>query len=282
MPVGSVSLDRLRSEIGSERTAHFEAIGAVARERLAGRVVLNVNSTAAGGGVAELLQTLLAYARGAGIDARWVVIEGDPEFFAITKRIHNHLYGSNGDGGTLGAAEHRRYEATMDRQADALVALIRPGDVVLLHDPQTAGLAGRARAAGASVLWRCHVGIDTQNDESEQGWEFLRPYLDDVSAFVFSREQFAPSWVPKERLAVIPPSIDPFSAKNEPMTEHDVVSVLRYAGLLAGEGQPPAGMFTSSRRHPGALRSPRRGPADRTTPARRTFRWSCRRRGGTP
>ena len=72
--------------------------------------MLNVNSTGAGGGVAEMLQTLLAYARGAGIDARWLVIEGDPDFFAITKRIHNGLYGSPGDGGELGAAERRHYE----------------------------------------------------------------------------------------------------------------------------------------------------------------------------
>ena len=65
-----------------------------AQASLAGRAVINVNSTAIGGGVAEMLQTLLAYARGAGVEARWLVIEGDPAFFAITKRIHNWLYGS--------------------------------------------------------------------------------------------------------------------------------------------------------------------------------------------
>src|SRR4051794_10867608 len=99
--VGSISPAQLEPVIGPERMARFTAVGASARELLSGRVVLNVNSTAAGGGVAELLETLLAYARGASIDARWAVIEGDPHFFTITKRVHNHLYGSAGDGGPL-------------------------------------------------------------------------------------------------------------------------------------------------------------------------------------
>ena len=73
-----------------------------ARGFLDGRTVFNINSTATGGGVAELLQTLLAYARGAGVDARWVVVNGDGRFFEITKRIHNRLYGVPGDGGPLG------------------------------------------------------------------------------------------------------------------------------------------------------------------------------------
>jgi trehalose synthase len=90
---------RLEPLIGPERMAGFEATAELAQQALSGRAVLNVNSTAAGGGVAEMLQTLLAYVRGAGVDARWLVIQGDPDFFAITKRIHNGLYGSPGDGG---------------------------------------------------------------------------------------------------------------------------------------------------------------------------------------
>ena len=77
---------------------------------LAGRVVWHVNSTARGGGVAEMLQSLLAYARGAGVDVRWLTIDGDPDFFRITKRIHNHLHGSAGDGGPLGPAERKVYD----------------------------------------------------------------------------------------------------------------------------------------------------------------------------
>jgi len=95
--VHPIAIDRLAALLGPERAERFNAVAAAARLRLDGQRVVNVNSTATGGGVAELLQTLLAYARGAGIDARWLVVEGDPRFFEITKRVHNRLYGTAGD-----------------------------------------------------------------------------------------------------------------------------------------------------------------------------------------
>jgi trehalose synthase len=209
---------RLEPLIGSERMARFDQIAEGARLLLERRVVLNVNSTAVGGGVAEMLQTLLAYVRGAGVDARWVVISGDPGFFEITKRLHNGLYGSPGDGGALRHAEHAVYERVMSRNADELRALVRSGDIVLLHDPQTAGLAHDLRRVGAAVVWRCHVGRDTPNEWTERAWAFLRRYLEDVETFVVSRAAFAPPFADRARVHVIPPSIDPFSAKNEPMS----------------------------------------------------------------
>jgi trehalose synthase len=235
---------RLEALIGEERSERFRALAASARALLDGRTVLNVNSTAAGGGVAELLQTLLAYARGVGVDARWVVIAGDPAFFAITKRIHNRLYGTPGDGEPLGDEERRCYEATLAANADGLRALLRPGDIVLAHDPQVAGLVSVAKEAGAFVVWRCHVGIDEPNEWSDDAWAFVRPYVETADAFVFSRESFAPPWVPRDRLAVIAPSIDPFSAKNEAIDPADVRQILRYVGLLHADGEPPVKTFT--------------------------------------
>src|SRR5215213_10632056 len=85
-----------------------------AREVLEGRTIWHVNSTARGGGVAEMLIALLPYVHGAGLDARWAVIEGDPPFFKITKRIHNLLHGSKGDGGPLGDEEREAYEAALE------------------------------------------------------------------------------------------------------------------------------------------------------------------------
>ena len=144
---------------------------------------------------------MLAYARGADIDARWVVIEGDPRFFEITKRVHNHLYGTPGDGGLLGSTERGDYEETIERNVSELLSLVDVGDIVVLHDPQTAGLAAAVQRAGAHVVWRCHVGIDSPNEHSERGWAFMRPYVDGVDGYVFSCEQFAPSWVPRQHLA---------------------------------------------------------------------------------
>jgi trehalose synthase len=244
--VRPIAPGRLAPLLGPERAERFNQVAAAARTRLDGRRVVNVNSTATGGGVAELLQTLLAYARGAGIDARWVVVEGDGRFFEITKRLHNHLYGAAGDGGPLGPNERRHYEAITDRNVDRVRAVTRPGDIVVLHDPQTAGLTRRFAGSGVPLVWRCHVGIDEQNSHSEAAWALLRRYVEPVDAFVFSREQFAPAWVPRDRLVVIPPSIDPFSAKNEMIEPEALVPLLQQVGLLRGNS--PAPEFSFARR----------------------------------
>jgi trehalose synthase len=102
-----------------------------------------------------LLQTLLAYARGAGVNAQWVVIEGNPRFFEITKRIHNHLYGTAGDAGPLGPAERRDYEETLGRNVTGLLDLVSADDVIVLHDPQTAGLAAAYRSASGPCRPAC-------------------------------------------------------------------------------------------------------------------------------
>jgi trehalose synthase len=251
--VQALDAARLEPLIGPERMARYEAIAESTQRLLGGRAVLNVNSTATGGGVAEMLQTLLAYGRGAGLDVRWLVIEGDPAFFAITKRIHNGLYGSPGDAGPLGEAERRHYEDVARRNADELRALVRPGDVVLVHDPQPAGLVPALRRAGARVVWRCHVGCDRPNEWSERAGEFLRPYLEDADAFVFSRRAFAPRWAEDDRTHVIPPSIDPFSAKNEPISRRNVRLALGYVGLIGGDGEVPAVPFTRRDGSPGRI-----------------------------
>jgi trehalose synthase len=244
---------RLEPLIGAKRMARFEQAIAVAQATLGGRSVLNVNSTATGGGVAEMLQTLLAYGRGAGIDARWLVIEGDPDFFAITKRIHNGLYGSPGDGGDLGRPERRHYERVLRHNAEELLAFVRPGDVVIIHDPQPAALGAVAKQAGASVVWRCHVGLDHPNQWSERAWNFLRPYVAEADAMVVSRAAFAPPWAEADRLHVITPSIDPFSAKNEPVAARDVLLTLSYVGLLDGSSAAPGVPFTRRDGSPGRI-----------------------------
>jgi trehalose synthase len=242
--VRALAPERLEPFIGHDRAVAFARLAAKTRTVLDGRSVLNVNSTATGGGVAELLQTLLAYGRGAGVDARWAVIKGDSRFFEITKRIHNHLYGTRGDGGPLGSAERRDYEATVSRNTDGLAGMVRARDLVVLHDPQTAALVPAMRRIGARVVWRCHIGIDVPNEYSELAWAFLRPYLENVDGYVFSCARFAPDWIPPERLTVIAPSIDPFSAKNAQIQPEDVLRTLYRVGVLDGDGTEPGCAFT--------------------------------------
>jgi trehalose synthase len=226
--------------VGPQR---IEELAALARDldgRRRGRSVVSVNSTETGGGVAEMLHVLVPYARGLGIDARWIVIDGDADFFAITKRLHNHIYGTAGDGGPMGPAEHEHYEAVQRANGAELAAVVRPGDIVLLHDPQTAGLAARLHVGGAKVVWRCHIGSDTTNDWSEAGWEFLRPYLEPpaVDAYVFSRTGFAPPWIDTSKLRAIAPSIDPFATKNVDLDAETVTRILVAVGLIAGPADP--------------------------------------------
>jgi trehalose synthase len=241
--VKALALERLRALIGSERMGAFEALAAKARVALDHRTVWNISSTATGGGVAEMLQILLAYARGAGIETRWCVINADQRFFEITKRIHNNLYGAPGDGGPLGAAERGDYEATLRRHVDDVRSLVRPDDIVILHDPQPAGLAEAVRTAGARLVWRCHIGSDGPNEYTERGWQFVRAYVEGADGFVFSCRHFAPDWIPRERLAVIAPSIDPFSSKNVDIEPDVVLQLLRYVGLLRGDGQDSGATF---------------------------------------
>lgn len=204
------------------------------KDLIGDHTVWNVNSTAVGGGVAEMLQSMLAFSRGLGIDARWLVINGSPEFFQLTKRLHHWLHGESGDDPELHSMERELYEATLRDNAVALCSRVQPGDIVLLHDPQTAGLASELTRVGAHVVWRCHIGHDSSNAQTELGWDFLRPYINDVPAFVFSRRSYAPSWCAPDRLFVIPPSIDAFSAKNQELDSSTVGSILVHTGLIEG------------------------------------------------
>jgi trehalose synthase len=237
--LGTRPLEVFRPILGDGPLEAALATAAQVRKRLSGSVLWNVNSTAVGGGVAEMLRPLLAYSRGAGIDARWLVISGTPEFFHVTKRLHHALHGSPGDGSPLGEAERRIYEETLRANALELAALVQPGDLVLLHDPQTAGLAPSLAEAGARLVWRCHIGHDSTNAEVERGWEFLCPYLEPIPRFVFSRHAYIPECCDHGKSMVIRPSIDPLSPKNQDLDESTVRTILVHTGLL--EGPPPPG-----------------------------------------
>src|SRR4051812_25008949 len=224
---------RFRNVLAPGAIAGFEHAIARGAELLGERTLWNVNSTARGGGVAEMLQSLLGYVQGAGRDGRWVVIAGDPEFFAVTKRLHNRLHGHAGDGGELGARERDVYEACCARNAEELAARVRPGDVVLLHDPQTAGMVPRLVETGARVIWRAHIGLDLPNDLAREAWDSLTPYVQPAHAYVFSRDAYRWPGLDPERVMVIPPSIDCFAPKNHAMAFTSVTAVLRAAGLAA-------------------------------------------------
>ena len=211
-----------------------------AEQLFAGRVIWNVNSTAKGGGVAEMLRSHLAYVRAAGIDVRWLVVGDGAEFFEVTKRLHNNLHGAEGDGGELGERERAIYEDGLAPDTAQLCRLVRPGDAAFLHDPQTLGLVAPLRRAGARVLWRSHVGADRPNDHVRRAWRFLMPYTEEAEAYAFSRPDYIWEGLDRDKVWIVPPSIDPFSPKNQDLGEASVHGGLAAAGIGPDGRRGPA------------------------------------------
>jgi trehalose synthase len=234
VPVTPRPVAQLEPVIGAERYQQLVRAADQFRGEMSGRSLWNVSSTAVGGGVAEMLHALLGYVEDLGIPSHWDVITGDAEFFVITKRVHHQLHG-NLSGGALSAADAGHYARMLAGNAVELCAQIRPGDLVLLHDPQTAGLTEYLSHAGALVAWRSHIGVDWQNDGTEAAWSFLQPQVTSAQGFVFSRREYVPPWIPDHKVAIIPPSIDPFSPKNQWLDKPTVRGILATIGVLNGD-----------------------------------------------
>jgi trehalose synthase len=239
VPVASLSFDRFQTVLEKRRWRELSQELARGLEVLAQRVVWNVNSTARGGGVAEMLASLIAYGRGIGADARWVVIQGDADFFTLTKRIHNSLHGICSAREAPMERERSAYERTLSSNARELCKLVRPGDIVVLHDPQTAGLVPFLEPTGALVIWRAHIGLDHPNDCARRAWAFLLPYVREADAVVFSRRDHAWDGLDETKITIIPPSIDVFSPKNQSLDAATVLGILRAAGLIEKGGPGP-------------------------------------------
>src|SRR5207248_1151058 len=135
------------------------------------------------------------------------------------------------------------YERVNADNLTELASRVRPGDVAILHDPQPAALIGELHKAGALVIWRCHVGIDHPNDLTKEAWSFLLPYLSGADTYVFSRESFVWEGLDRERIVVIPPTIDVFSPKNADLDPVTVLGVLRATGLVADSADAGPGTF---------------------------------------
>jgi trehalose synthase len=244
-------LERFKPMLG-EQFAEIERVAAWAREDFAGRAIWHVSSTARGGGVAELLGTLLPYARDAGVDVRWVVLREGPEFFAVTKRLHNHLHGDPGDAGPLDEDARRLYESVLRANTEALAPLMQRGDIVYLHDPQTAGMVPALCEQGLKVVWRCHVGVDRPNDLVRGAWDFLRPFVEPADAYIFSRRDYVWDGLDEKKVWYMPPVIDPFSPKNQELEPGVTAAILKQIGLIP-DGLEAAPVFSRADGTPGRV-----------------------------
>jgi len=198
--------------------------------QLKGRTVWMVNSTARGGGVAEMLPKMCAVLEELGVPTRWIVMETDEvEFFRLTKRLHNLIHGE-GDP-QLGSNDRALYEAINHRNADELSREVGSDDIVVIHDPQPMAMGPRLKEkTGARTVWRCHIGLDDHTPETRAAWHFLQPYASSYDSAVFSAAEYIPDFF-AGRASVIHPALDPSSHKNRPLVPHKLVGILCNAGL---------------------------------------------------
>jgi trehalose synthase len=216
---------------------------------------VHVNATATGGGVAELLHGLVPAQAADGVRVGWAVIGGDEEFFAFTKALH-HLLHDRGPASTRiprRAAEH--YRATLRPQARWLAGQVTAGDVVVLHDPQTLGMAALLAGAGARVVWHCHIGTDQAGASGPAAvWRELAAELSAVDAVVTTLAEFAPPGVAAARRFVCPPAIDPLAPKNRELAAGEVAELLDRIGLTGPAASNPLATVESAAPLPPAAR----------------------------
>jgi trehalose synthase len=183
-------------------------------KKLQGKTVKMVNSTALGGGVAEILTSLVPMLNELGIQTKWDVITGESDFFEVTKAFHNAL-----QGGPYTLTDHDRavFESTDERNRQRLKF---EEDFVVIHDPQPLGLVKSKPESHAKWIWRCHIDLSNPNP---QVWDFLRPKVEKFDATIFSSPAFARQLPVPQYLFY--PCIDPLSQKNKDLDESYIQKV---------------------------------------------------------
>ncbi|HEX5982820.1 MAG TPA: glycosyltransferase [Solirubrobacterales bacterium] len=206
--------------VGKELTEQIRELA----EPLKGKRVLHVSATAFGGGVSEILYTLVPLMRDVGLDAHWHVIFGKEEFFNATKLLHNSLQGAEE---TLSEEQWEIFDEINRINAEGLQG---EWDVVIVHDPQPIGLRRGALAKGEKWIWRCHIDLSTPNPAPIAR---LLPMIEEYDASVWHLEDYVPDGMGEHREAVriMPPAIDPLSPKNMAFSPEDAAFVCRQFGI---------------------------------------------------
>ncbi len=200
-------------------------------EQLRDRKVWMVNSTAQGGGVAEMMPKLVALLNELGLETEWVVMATEQsEFFDLTKRLHNLIHGA-GDPG-LRDEDRQLYAAVSSENAADMKQRIGPDDILVIHDPQPLGMGALLKQElGVPFFFRCHIGLDEDRPETRAAWSFLRPYAEVCDWAIFSCPEYIPSFL-ANKAGIITPAIDPLSYKNRELSPHKLAGILKNSGLV--------------------------------------------------
>jgi trehalose synthase len=191
-------------------------------EKLAGKSVVHVNSTSFGGGVSEILRRLVPLMNDVGMNAEWKVIKGDKEFFDATKTFHNALQGKE-----MPLTKEMKEIYLRQNELNAKL-LSLDYDYVVIHDPQPLAIINYSDKSEGKWIWRCHIDMSKPNREF---WGFLKPFLVDYDAFIFSLKKYVKSPLEKRNVAIITPSIDPLSDKNKPLLKSRILATLERYGV---------------------------------------------------
>jgi trehalose synthase len=191
-------------------------------EPLKGKKVLHVSATAFGGGVSEILYTMVPLMRDVGLDAHWHVILGREEFFNVTKLMHNSL---QGDPEAISDQQWEVFEAYNAMNAQGLEG---DWDVIVVHDPQPAGLKLNAPEKSRRWIWRCHIDLSTPNLGTLGR---LLPLINDYDASVWHLQDYVPAGLDGGLLKICPPAIDPLSPKNMALSPEDAAFVCDQFGI---------------------------------------------------
>ncbi|HHW39939.1 MAG TPA: glycosyltransferase [Syntrophomonadaceae bacterium] len=193
-------------------------------KRLSGKRVAMVNATSYGGGVSEILHSLVPLSRDMGVEMDWWVMEGDDEFFTVTKTLHNCLQGQEGVLTPEAREVYRRYN---ERNASDLKDW--GYDFVVVHDPQPAALIRYRNDGGrAKWIWRCHIDTSTPEPDS---WDFLYQYIKDYDACIFTMQEFVKENQFLPNLTFFTPAIDPLSLKNIPLEREEAEDIVSRFGV---------------------------------------------------
>jgi trehalose synthase len=195
-------------------------------EPLQGLRVLHLSATAFGGGVAEIQYTLIPLMRDAGLEVEWRIIQGQEEFFNVTKTIHNALQGDPRGLSKNDRAIFERYNALNARQVDD-----SEYDFVVVHDPQPAAVIDRFPSSKAKWIWRCHIDLSAPNEEV---LDFLTPSISRFDALIFHLAQYVPSRPGLPVACIWPPAIDPLAPKNMALSGEDAAYILDQFGIDIG------------------------------------------------
>ena len=188
--------------------------------RLSGKTVLNINSTLVGGGVAEILSRVVPLLNQLGVDVRWQIISGDPQFFKVTKRLHNALHGK------AESISDDDFSLFLETTEQNLSQIDLSGDILFIHDPQPVALIAKKSDIGKKWIWRCHIDISHPDNRV---WEFVEQFVVNYDAAVLSSPNFAQQLPIRQVFA--PPSIDPLSDKSKELSAEAVNAALTKYGL---------------------------------------------------